>query len=60
MCYKVQTIGTIHVLLAKLGTKCVTKCKPPGPYMYFWKNRDQIQNFGKSQGHPCTLLYNFL
>ncbi|MFS7902119.1 hypothetical protein Hanom_Chr01g00007511 [Helianthus anomalus] len=32
------------------GTKCVTKCKPVGPPLYFWKDRDQIQNFGKPQG----------
>ncbi|KAJ0481642.1 hypothetical protein HanRHA438_Chr13g0603321 [Helianthus annuus] len=23
--------------MSKLGTKCVTKCKPQGPSMYFWK-----------------------
>ncbi|MFS8019868.1 hypothetical protein Hanom_Chr15g01408761 [Helianthus anomalus] len=34
----------------KLGTKCVTKCKPQGPSVYFWKARDQIQNFGKPRG----------
>ncbi|KAF5774597.1 hypothetical protein HanXRQr2_Chr13g0602511 [Helianthus annuus] len=30
-----------------LGTKCVTKCKQQGPSVYFWKARDQIQNFDK-------------
>ncbi|KAJ0467621.1 hypothetical protein HanIR_Chr14g0687321 [Helianthus annuus] len=34
----------------KLVTKCVTKCKPHGPFMYFWKARYQIQNFGKQLG----------
>ncbi|MFS7955209.1 hypothetical protein Hanom_Chr07g00639971 [Helianthus anomalus] len=34
----------------KLGTKCVTQCKPQGPFVYFWKAREQIKNFGKSQG----------
>ncbi|MFS7998349.1 hypothetical protein Hanom_Chr12g01152661 [Helianthus anomalus] len=34
----------------KLGTKFVTKCKPQGPFVYFWKVRDQIQNFGKPEG----------
>ncbi|MFS7910445.1 hypothetical protein Hanom_Chr02g00106431 [Helianthus anomalus] len=34
----------------RLGTKCVTKCKPQGPSVYFWKAKDQIQNFGQPQG----------
>ncbi|MFS8026268.1 hypothetical protein Hanom_Chr16g01484831 [Helianthus anomalus] len=34
----------------KLGIKCVTKCKPQGPLVYFWKARDLIQNFVKPQG----------
>ncbi|MFS7916919.1 hypothetical protein Hanom_Chr03g00183001 [Helianthus anomalus] len=36
--------------LVKLETKCVTKCKPQRPSVYFWKARDQIQNFDKPQG----------
>ncbi|KAJ0443291.1 hypothetical protein HanIR_Chr16g0819151 [Helianthus annuus] len=38
--------------MSKLETRCVTKCKPQGPSVYFWRARDQIQNFGKPQGHP--------
>ncbi|MFS7914063.1 hypothetical protein Hanom_Chr02g00148961 [Helianthus anomalus] len=33
-------------LLAR--TKCITKCKPHGLSVYFWKARDQIQNVDKS------------
>ncbi|MFS8018745.1 hypothetical protein Hanom_Chr15g01395661 [Helianthus anomalus] len=43
-----------------LGTKCVTKCKPHGPSVYFWKARDQIQNFGKPQGPSVYLTLNFI
>ncbi|MFS7908711.1 hypothetical protein Hanom_Chr01g00086331 [Helianthus anomalus] len=56
MRYQVQTTRTIHVLLEKLGTKCVTKCKPQGPYVYFWKARDQIQILVNHRNHRCTLL----
>ncbi|MFS7991507.1 hypothetical protein Hanom_Chr12g01071521 [Helianthus anomalus] len=24
--------------MSKLGAKCVTKCKPQGPSIYFWEN----------------------
>ncbi|MFS7966156.1 hypothetical protein Hanom_Chr09g00770551 [Helianthus anomalus] len=41
--------------MPKLGTKCVRKCKPRGPFMYFWKrwglNTLQSANHGD---HLCT------
>ncbi|KAJ0523529.1 hypothetical protein HanIR_Chr10g0494871 [Helianthus annuus] len=43
----------------RLRTKFVIKCKPRRPLVYFWKDRDQIQNFGKPQGPSVyfTLYY---
>ncbi|MFS7916829.1 hypothetical protein Hanom_Chr03g00181951 [Helianthus anomalus] len=39
--------------------KPFTKCKPQEPSVYFWKAKDQIQNFGKPQG-PSVYLTLFI
>ncbi|KAJ0827797.1 hypothetical protein HanRHA438_Chr17g0829961 [Helianthus annuus] len=41
--------------MSKLGTKCITKCKPQGPSMYFWiKLGTKCVTKCKPQDHLCT------
>ncbi|MFS7940114.1 hypothetical protein Hanom_Chr05g00459851 [Helianthus anomalus] len=41
--------------MSKLGTNCVTKCKPQGRAMYFWKSwgLNALQS-ANHRDHLCT------
>ncbi|MFS7924317.1 hypothetical protein Hanom_Chr03g00271171 [Helianthus anomalus] len=56
MRYKMQTIGTIYVLLAKLGTNCVRMCNHGNYPCTFGKLGTGSKILVSHKDHLCTLF----